>query len=302
MPAEHDSVATSLEALRQQLVAIQNGDGEIRLGKRSQRVLAALLENPRQSAVTSISELAERLAVNASTLTRLAQRLGYQGFSQLQAVFRRELTEGGQHFYSDLAARLATDRQQGEGLARLARLGRQESTNFAELLERLDDGDYDAAVEALVTARRVRVHGQRQFASLAQFVAYGLGMLRADVAELDASRHGTADALAQLEPGDVLLVASCFPYTTSVLKTAEVAARHGIRVIALSDGTSSPLARNAELAFHVPNDSLFFSNSMCAFMLLAQGLLSEVADRLGDQGVAALKQRETLIQELGASL
>lgn len=302
MPAEHDSVATSLEALRQQLVAIQNGDGEIRLGKRSQRVLAALLENPRQSAVTSISELAERLAVNASTLTRLAQRLGYQGFSQLQAVFRRELTEGGQHFYSDLAARLATDRQQGEGLARIARLGRQESTNFAELLERLDDGDYDAAVEALVTARRVRVHGQRQFASLAQFVAYGLGMLRADVAELDASRHGAADALAQLDPGDVLLVASCFPYTTSVLKTAEVAARHGIRVIALSDGTSSPLARNAELAFHVPNDSLFFSNSMCAFMLLAQGLLSEVADRLGDQGVAALKQRETLIQELGASL
>ncbi|GEN25184.1 sugar isomerase [Halomonas cupida] len=302
MPAEHDSVATSLEALRQQLVAIQQGDGEIRLGKRSQRVLAALLENPRQSAVTSISELAERLTVNASTLTRLAQRLGYQGFSQLQAVFRRELTEGGQHFYSDLAARLATDRQQGEGLARLARLGRQESTNFAELLERLDDGDYDAAVEALVTARRVRVHGQRQFASLAQFVAYGLGMLRADVAELDASRHGAADALAQLDPGDVLLVASCFPYTTSVLKTAEVAARHGIRVIALSDGTSSPLARNAELAFHVPNDSLFFSNSMCAFMLLAQGLLSEVADRLGDQGVAALKQRETLIQELGASL
>lgn len=302
MPAGHDSVATSLEALRQQLVAIQQGDGEIRLGKRSQRVLAALLENPRQSAVTSISELAERLTVNASTLTRLAQRLGYQGFSQLQAVFRRELTEGGQHFYSDLAARLATDRQQGEGLARLARLGRQESTNFAELLERLDDGDYDAAVEALVTARRVRVHGQRQFASLAQFVAYGLGMLRADVAELDASRHGAADALAQLDPGDVLLVASCFPYTTSVLKTAEVAARHGIRVIALSDGTSSPLARNAELAFHVPNDSLFFSNSMCAFMLLAQGLLSEVADRLGDQGVAALKQRETLIQELGASL
>lgn len=302
MPAEHDSVATSLEALRQQLVAIQNGDGEIRLGKRSQRVLAALLENPRQSAVTSISELAERLAVNASTLTRLAQRLGYQGFSQLQAIFRRELTEGGQHFYSDLAARLATDRQQGEGLARLARLGRQESTNFAELLERLDDGDYNTAVQALVTARRVRVHGQRQFASLAQFVAYGLGMLRADVAELDASRHGAADALAQLDPGDVLLVASCFPYTTSVLKTAEVAARHGIRVIALSDGTSSPLARNAELAFHVPNDSLFFSNSMCAFMLLAQGLLSEVADRLGDQGVAALKQRETLIQELGASL
>lgn len=302
MTTRTEQAVTTLEALRQQLAAIQSGDADIRLGKRSQRVLSALLESPKQSAVGSISELSERLSVNASTLTRLAQRLGYPGFAQLQAVFRREITDGGEHFYSDLAARLATDRQQGEGLTRLARLGRQESANFAELLERLDDDSYQAAVEHLVTAKRVRVHGQRQFASLAQFLAYGLGMLRADVAELDASHQGAADALTQLDAGDVLLVASCFPYTTSVLTTADVAARHGIKVIALTDGASSPLAQAADLAFHVPNDSLFFSNSMCAFMLLAQGLMSEVADRLGEHGVAALKQRERLIQELGESL
>ncbi|ALM53060.1 MurR/RpiR family transcriptional regulator [Halomonas huangheensis] len=297
-PTEH--TANTLEALHRQLTAIQNGKADIRLGKRSQRVLSALLESPKQSAVGSISELSERLGVNASTLTRLAQRLGYQGFAQLQAVFRRELTDGGQHFYSDLAARLVTE--QGEGLTRLARLGRQESANLAELVERLDDGSYQAAAEQLVVAKRVRVHGQRQFASLAQFLAYGLGMLRADVAELNASHQGAADALAQLDAGDVLLVASCFPYTTSVLATAEVAARHGIKVIALTDGASSPLAQAADLAFHVPNDSLFFSNSMCAFMLLAQGLMTEVADRLGERGVTALKQRERLIQELGESL
>jgi DNA-binding MurR/RpiR family transcriptional regulator len=87
-----------------------------------------------------------------------------------------------------------------------------------------------------------------------------------------------------------------------VLETARVAARAGIRVVALTDSESSPLARVAEYRFLVPTDSLFFSNAMGAFFLLAQGLLTEVADRLGDEGLAALKRREKMIRELGASL
>ncbi|QEM82291.1 MurR/RpiR family transcriptional regulator [Halomonas binhaiensis] len=296
-----DAPAT-LDALQTRLEDIRTGHSETRLGKRSQRVLATLLDTPQQSAVSSISDLAQRLSVNASTLTRLAQRLGYGGFSELQEVFRRELTDGGRHFYSDLAAKLATDRQQGGGLERLVRMGRQESANFSGLLARLDADTYQRSVEKLATAKRVRVHGQRQFASLASFLAYGLGMLRSEVSILNPGNHGTADALAQMEPDDVLIAISCFPYTTSVVTTAQVAARHGINVIALTDGEHSPLAQVATETFHVPNDSLFFSNSMCAFMLLAQGLLSEVADTLGDRGLEALKQREKMIQELGAAL
>ncbi|MNN96885.1 hypothetical protein D3C81_2159420 [compost metagenome] len=87
-----------------------------------------------------------------------------------------------------------------------------------------------------------------------------------------------------------------------MLATAEVAARHGIKVIALTDSSSSPLARIARYSFYVPNQSLFFSNSMCAFMLLAEGILSGVASRLGEASVAALKHREALIAELNASL
>ncbi|MGQ7247737.1 MurR/RpiR family transcriptional regulator [Halomonas sp. V046] len=306
-----DTDVPTLAALKRRLADIQAGTGTVRLGKRSQHVLATLIETPQQSAVTSISDLAARVGVNASTLTRLAQRLGFAGFAELQAVFRREITEGGQHFYSDLAARLSDDRplnQQGEQgeqrqqLSRLARLGRQESANFAGLVERIDPEVYVRCARRLATSRRVRIHGQRQFACLAQFLAYGLGMLRADVGELDAGHQGVADGLASLDRGDVLLAASCFPYTASVIETAKIAARHGIIVIALTDGEHSPLAQVATDAFYVPSDSLFYSNSMCAFLLLAQGLLTEVADTLGDEGMRALKHRETLIQELGAAL
>lgn len=292
----------TLGDLEQLLTDIEGGEGPVRLGKRSRHVLIALVTAPQQAAVSSISDLAERLGVSPSTLSRLAQRLGFDGFAGLQAVFRRNVTEG-KSFYSDQVSRLLD----GEGdnadhHARLARLGRQESANIDDMVTGIDGEVFVRAAELLVEARRVRVHGMRQFASLASFMAYGLGMLRPDVSPLDAARHGVADALAQLDEGDVLVVASCFPYTPSVLATAEVAARQGIHVIALTDSRGSPLAKVARYSFPVPNHSLFFSNSMCAFMLLVEGLLSETASRLGDTGLAALKRRERLIGELDDAL
>src|SRR3546814_12062782 len=48
---------------------------------------------------------------------------------------------------------------------------------------------------ALASARRVRMHGVRQNHAFASFLAYGLGMLRGDVALLDAAQLGAAEAL-----------------------------------------------------------------------------------------------------------
>jgi len=301
MTRSPEHLPETVAGLKHLLTAIEAQSVDIVLGSSSMRVLTSLIESPQRAAVSSITELAAQLGVNASTLSRLARRLGYSGFSKLQDVFRRELTEG-KTFYSDQAAQLMAGSDDRSTLGQLARLGRQESANIASLIEQIDPGVFDHTVTLLSQARRVRVHGLRQFSSLALFLAYGLGMLRPDVSILDSGRQGVADALAQMDAGDVLVVASCFPYTPSVLVTAEVAARRGLHVIAMTDSASSPLAKTALHSFYVPNHSLFFSNSMCAFMLLAQGMLSAVAGSLGEASVAALKHREALINELNSSI
>ncbi|WP_136248972.1 MurR/RpiR family transcriptional regulator [Halomonas borealis] len=301
MTATSPSRLATLDDLERLLADLEAGHGELRLGKRSRQVLAALTGAPQQAAVSSISDLAVRLGVSPSTLSRLSQRLGFEGFAGLQAIFRRHVTEG-QHFYSDQVSRLLEGEQGDDALGRLTRLGRQESANIGDMVASIDGEALERAARRLAEARRVRIHGRRQFASLTSFLAYGLGMLRPDAAPLDAAGHGIADALARLDGDDVLVVISAFPYTPSVLTAAEVAARQGVTVIALTDVTNSPLARAADECFAVPNHSLFFSNAMCAFMLLSEGLLSEVASQLGEDGVASLQRREHMIGELGDAL
>ncbi len=54
----------TLGDLERLLADIEDGEGSVRLGKRSRHVLTALVTAPQQAAVSSISELAERLSVS----------------------------------------------------------------------------------------------------------------------------------------------------------------------------------------------------------------------------------------------
>lgn len=287
----------NLSSLRQLLADIDSKQAPIRLGGQSRRVLNAMLTNPEQVALTSITELGERHGVNASTLTRLAHRLGLSGFNGLQQLFRFELTGSPLHFYSDQARHLA--REPGLAASDLpARVGQQECSNISAMIDKLDPESFKRAADLIARARQVRIYGLRQFYALSYFLGYALGMVRPNVATLEAGRQGIADALSTLQPGDLLIVASCFPYTASVIRTAEIAQQHGIEVIALTDTQDSPLHNIASYTFCVPNRSLFYSNAMAGFFVLGEALLSEVAARLGDTAIEALRRREELISEL----
>src|SRR3546814_11701730 len=84
-----------------------SGDGaEVSVGSKALDILAKLVDAPGQASVRTISELGDVLSVNASTLTRLAKRLGFDGFNDYQSVFRQAIANDERYFYSRQAGRL----------------------------------------------------------------------------------------------------------------------------------------------------------------------------------------------------
>src|SRR5690606_35201137 len=75
-------------ALRELLVARAP-----RLPRRLTQVATYALENPDEIAFGTAAGVAARAGVQPSTLVRFSQTLGYQGFSDLQEVFRSRLRE-----------------------------------------------------------------------------------------------------------------------------------------------------------------------------------------------------------------
>ncbi|MGR9214330.1 MurR/RpiR family transcriptional regulator (plasmid) [Rhizobium leguminosarum] len=289
----------TIEELRNLTVSINRENANISLGNKALDVLAKLVDTPEQTAVRTISELADTLGVNPSTLTRLSQKLGFAGFSDFQSVFRQAFSADDRYFYSRQAGRLLSTKEDSEEeLHIFDRLGLETKNNIDGFLTQLDPKSLLEAAGLLANARRVRVHGVRQFHAFASFLTYGLGMLRSDVSLLDAPRLGVAEALAQLEKGDVVVVASCAPYTRSVANVAEVAAKLGLAVIAVTDTRASPLVGPSQHAFFIPHTSSFFSNSMGAYIVFCEGLLNLVAHEMGDRAMTGLASREALIRSM----
>ena len=298
----------TVDELRGLTLRLGRGEAGISLGDKAHGVLARLVEAPEEVAVRTITELAQSLNVNASTLTRLATRLGYAGFVDFQTVFRDSLASRHRHFYSEQAGRLvasaaSSPRPQACGAAAdipsMVQVARDSIANTEAFLGQLAAEELAAAVRLLAEAPRARVHGLRQFSALASFLSYGLAMVRGNVGLLDPHGLGVAEGLAQLQPGDVLIVASVEPYTRSVAQAARAASAAGIEVIALTDHRASPLAASAKHAFYIPHQSVFFSNSMGAYVIFCEGLLNLVATLLGKTALRALERRERFIAELG---
>ena len=123
-------------------------------------------------------------------------------------------------------------------------------------------------------------------------------MVRADVGVLSDVNGGIAEGLAGMSRGDVLIAASCKPYTRQVIEVCRVAQSNGLKTLAITDFASSPLVRYSDSSILVPHDTSFISNSMVAFFAAAECLLNTCVTHSGDAVASALSRRDQLIADL----
>lgn len=291
----------TVAGLRALMLRISRGESEIALGPKARAALDRILELQGDPALLSITALADKLGVNPSTLTRLARNLGYAGFGAFQQVLLSASMAPPGAFYTR-QAQTALQGPDSAGLEGVTRLSRENQANIDRFLSMVDGAQFTRAAEMLAGAPRVMVHGIRQFHAFASFLVYGLRMVRSDVHLLDSNALGVAEGLAALGRGDVLLSASCAPYSVQVAEAARAAAERGVEVIAVTDRANSPLVEPSAVAILVPHETSFLSNSLTTFILVAECLINGCAAQRPAASEAALTERDRMIKRLGIEI
>lgn len=294
---ENSAPPQTVQELRDLMLRLSRGEAGISLGPKAQNALTRLLDLRGDPALLSITTLAKKLEVNPSTLTRLARNLGYSGFTAFQQVLLDASMAAPGAFYTR-QAQIALAGEDAEGVGGVGRLCRENQANIERFMEDFDIDQFRKATDLIARAPRVMVHGIRQFHAVSSFLTYGLRMIRSDVHLLDANNLGIAEELAAMSPDDVLICASCAPYSTMVAETAKAAAEQGIQIVAITDFASSPLAAVSKAAILVPHDTSFLSNSLTTFILAAECLINACAAVLPDQSKEALSARDGMIKRL----
>jgi DNA-binding MurR/RpiR family transcriptional regulator len=251
-----------------------------------QRISVYVTQNPNEVAVMSVNGVADACGVHASSLVRFAQALGYAGFKDLQAVYQKRLSTAAPGFEARIRAlgeELGDVGRDGAG-AYLHALVLRDIASLQHLLANTPADAVSRAAEMMDRAGTIYLLGQLRSAPIAELLRYVLTMLGKRTVLLDAS-GGLATHMAKVMGPDDLLVAISFRfYATEVVNIVEATAARGVPILAISDTTLSPIAKNATLLFSVPEHEYTFSRSLAAPMCLAQALTVALAARLQSGG------------------
>ncbi len=287
----------SLAELRKLPSLLKRGELTLPMGKRLLVALCVMLDDPRLVASHSITELAQVTAISPASLTRLAKLLGFKGFVQFQGLFRHALSEPGR-YYSAQASALVNPSEELSPEHRVRQHLEHQIENLAQSTAQLSKQNLRQAAELLVRARRVRISGRRQSYGLAAIFSYMLGLIREQVSVVGSAGEGQAQALAELDSKDLLVMFGSEPYSRDSVMLAQVANQLRLPLLTLTDSHHSPLAQLADCSLISRNDSTLYTNSMVATQFLAETLLLQTARLLGNRAVERLSHREELISRL----
>ena len=251
-----------------------------------QRIAVYLTQNPNDVAVMSMNGIAEVCGIHASSFVRFAQTLGYDGFKDLQRVFQKRLSTAAPGFEARVRALEleVSGRSDAGGGAFLHDLVLRDIASLQELLSNTSSEAITQAVAMLERADTIYLIGQLRSAPIVELMRYVLTMLGKRTVLLDAS-GGLATHIANMNrPDDLLFAVSFRFYATEVVNIVEQTAAKGAPILAISDSTLSPLAKNASLLFAVPEHQYTFSRSLAAPMCLTQALAVALAARLQKEG------------------
>lgn len=244
------------------------------LSPAERRVADVVLGDPQLVAFGTVAAVAERAGTSGASVVRLANRIGLDGFSELQAWVQAEL-----------ASRLgrASDRIRQPVTADL--VGRAlalELDNVHHTFDGVDRAALDRAVDALAGDGGGVLYLCVADASSGVMAQAGaeLAMLRDRVVVLTGGDVAVGRLSSTAGPGDVALVLDLPRYDRSVLETVRRLGRDGVRLIVLTDRALSPLTEKAGEVFLLHAGGAGPFDSYVGALALLNLLVAAVADRL----------------------
>src|ERR1700728_803452 len=250
-----------------------------------------IADHPTDVALLSMREQARRARVALPTLSRLASRLGFDGFEALRSVHAGHVREQNGSFRG-LAASLGRIRRgqkdedviAGHMVALAGHLAALTSADAVNSLRR--------AADSIADAQRVFCLGLRSSFPPAFMFHYIRSLFGAESVLVDGAGGTGLDALRTIASRDILLAVSVNPYTRHTLDAANFAAQRKVKIVALTDSALSPIARLANLSVIVSTQTPSFFHTMTPAVAAVECIAALVARRRGEKGLKAIARSE----------
>lgn len=256
------------------------------LSKGQKQLAAYITENYDRAAFITASKMGRIVGVSESTVVRFAYALGYDGYPELQKslqeLIRNKLT-------SVQRIQLTGDLQPNDVLRSVLK---SDVSNIRATIDSIDNASFNAAINALLEAKKVYIVGLMSAAPLAQFLAYYLGFVMDNVVMVSGAMGNIYEDLFRISSEDVCIGISFPRYSNRTIDALDFARGKGATIIAITDSVSSPIAEKAEHALIARSDMAGFADSLVAPLSLINAIIVACSLRRRKQVSDTLSQLE----------
>lgn len=255
---------------------IKRISGEYDTLSKQLKVIARHVEKHRDHiGLDGIQQLAAQCGVQPSAVVRFAKHFGFSGYSEMQAIFR-----------ADLSRQIAPSRNYRARIRDIIESGsdRLSSVEIAseflsgslagmqELQSSLHGPSFKKAVELLAASDCIWIAASRRSFPIAVYLDYALQHTDKRIGLVTGLGNMQLEQMRSVRKGDVILAISFTSYAEETIGVAQAAVDRGARLIAITDSRMSPLAKLAQISLIVQDSSTFGFRSLSSTMGLAQSL------------------------------
>ncbi len=267
---------------------VAKSDAEGRLNNTRRTLLRAILDHSEETYFLSSRELAKRYSIDAATIVRTIQALGYGRFADFSAALRK-------HFVMRITPyrMMKTATEEGRTPAdHVVHSLDKDLENLTQLRNRLDLGDVLRAARQIRRARRVLIVGIDFAASLAWTLDYGLSVIGLHSEAPIGTSGNLQHKLRSLTKRDLLIAISFGRCLRETVDAAIAAHARGVPTLGITDSEVSPIARHCDSSLLVSVASPSLTASYAAATALVNAIIIACAHITPTRSLRILRQSE----------
>jgi DNA-binding MurR/RpiR family transcriptional regulator len=272
------SAATSVEPL------IRRISDEFEMLSKQLKIIARYIEQHKDHiGLDGIQQVAMQCGVQPSAVVRFAKHFGYSGYSEMQAIFREDISRQlapSRTYQSRIRDIISSDK---DGVSSLSstEIASEFLTGSLAGMQELKNGihapSFKQAVDLLAASDCIWIAASRRSFPIAAYLDYALQHTDKRIGLVTGIGGMQQGQMRSVRKDDVLLAISFSPYAEETIAVAKLAVERGAKLIAITDSLMSPLAKMAQASLIVQDNSTFGFRSLTSTMSMAQSLFIALA-------------------------
>jgi DNA-binding MurR/RpiR family transcriptional regulator len=262
------------------------------LSPKQKQIARFILDDQYFTPFASANELGKKNNTTAATVVRFAQTLGYEGYSEMQAVLRSE-------FPNNITTIARMQKRMSE--KSLSSSNPQQAfftdiKNIERTAVRISEKDLKAAMDAIISARRILVIGAGLSYAPAAFLTHSLKVMGFNAIAVQGEVLRSAVDISRIEAEDLMIAIDLWRYVRMTVNAVSQAKKTGSYVIGITDSLVSPVAQMADISFEIATEGIAHSLSITALLSLLNVFIVMLADRVPEQVYESLKRVDDVYQ------